>query len=121
MQIEASLIVVVTGSGRTARIVAKYRPSVPVIALTVPRIRADSANKWCFSGRHQARQSLIVRGLYPMLAIGAADEMSILEDAVQRAADIGIAKAEDHIVVLYNPTGAEVHHSSIYPFIRLPD
>ena len=33
-KIHAALIVVVTGSGRTARLVAKYRPDVPVIALT---------------------------------------------------------------------------------------
>lgn len=107
-KIHAALIVVVTGSGRTARLVAKYRPDVPVIALTVPRIRADSSNKWRYSGRHQARQSMIVRGLYPMLAMGTTDEGGILEDCVERAATLGIARASQQIVILYNPPGSEV-------------
>jgi len=107
-KIQAGLIVVVTGSGRTARLVAKYRPDVPVIALTVPRIRADAFNRWHYSGRHQARQSMIVRGLYPMLAVGTADEGGILEDCVERAADLGIAGADQNIVILFNPPGSEV-------------
>jgi pyruvate kinase len=107
-KIFAGLIVVVTGSGRTARLVAKYRPDVPVIALTVPRIRADASNKWHYSGRHQARQSMIVRGIYPMLATGTADEGSILEDCVERAASLGIARPSESIVILYNPPGSEV-------------
>merc|ERR1712176_489694 len=107
-KILAGLIVVVTGSGRTARLVAKYRPDVPVIALTVPRIRADAFNRWHYSGRHQARQSMIVRGIYPMLATGTADEGSILEDCVERAASLGIARPSDSIVILYNPPGSEV-------------
>ena len=107
-KIQAALIVVVTGSGRTARMVAKYRPNVPVIALTVPRIRADAFNRWHYSGRHQARQSMIVRGLYPMLAVGSTDEGGILEDCVERAAGLGIAGASENIVILYNPPGSEV-------------
>lgn len=107
-KIQAALIVVVTGSGRTARLVAKYRPDVPVIALTVPRIRADASNRWHYSGRHQARQSMIVRGLYPMLAMGTKDEGGILEDCVERAAALGIARPSENIVILYNPPGSEV-------------
>ena len=107
-KIQAGLIVVVTGSGRTARLVAKYRPDVPVIALTVPRIRADAFNRWHYSGRHQARQSMIVRGLYPMLAVGTADEGGIMEDCVERAASLGIARPDQNIVILYNPPGSEV-------------
>ncbi|QDZ19726.1 pyruvate kinase [Chloropicon primus] len=107
-KIQAALIVVVTGSGRTARFVAKYRPDVPVIALTVPRIRADASNRWHYSGRHQARQSMLVRGLYPMLAMGTTDEGGILEDCVERAALLGIARPSENIVILYNPPGSEV-------------
>ncbi len=107
-KIKASVIVVVTGTGRTARIVCKYRPDVPVIALVVPKVSRDKANRWQFSGRHAARQSMIVRGLFPMLAVGSGDEGSILEDAVTRAIGLGIAKPHDHIVCLFNPHGSNV-------------
>lgn len=47
--------------GNTARLVAKYRPPMPVIALVVPHL-TQRDNKWALQGRAAARQSLIVRG-----------------------------------------------------------
>merc|ERR1711907_840096 len=87
-KIQAALIVVVTGSGRTARMVAKYRPNVPVIALTVPRIRADAFNRWHYSGRHQARQSMIVRGLSPCLLLARQTRGASLKIALKELLDL---------------------------------
>ena len=47
--------------GNTARLVAKYRPPMPVVALVVPHLQQRD-NKWTLQGRAAARQSLIVRG-----------------------------------------------------------
>ena len=41
LQVHASLIVVLTRGGSTARLVAKYRPVVPVLTVAVPVLTTD--------------------------------------------------------------------------------
>ena len=48
-QVHASLIVVLTRGGSTARLVAKYRPSIPVLTVAVPVLTTDSLT-WSCSG-----------------------------------------------------------------------
>ncbi len=67
----ASLIVVLTRGGSTARLVAKYRPAIPVLTVAVPVLTTDSLT-WTCSGEQPARQCLITRGLLPLLAQGSA-------------------------------------------------
>lgn len=71
MQVRASLIVVLTRGGSTARLVAKYRPSIPVLTVAVPVLTTDSLT-WTCSGEAPARQCLVTRGLLPLLAEGSA-------------------------------------------------
>ena len=71
MQVKASLIVVLTRGGSTARLVAKYKPSIPVLTVAVPVLTTDSLT-WTCSGEQPARQCLITRGLLPLLAEGSA-------------------------------------------------
>lgn len=70
-QVHASLIVVLTRGGSTARLVAKYRPLVPVLTVAVPVLTTDSLT-WTCSGEAPARQCLVTRGLLPLLAEGSA-------------------------------------------------
>ena len=70
-QVHASLIVVLTRGGSTARLVAKYRPSIPVLTVAVPVLTTDSLT-WTCSGEQPVRQCLITRGLLPLLAEGSA-------------------------------------------------
>ena len=58
---QAGLIIVYASSGRTASLVAKYRPKMPILTLVVPHLRS-SALKWELQGRSLARQCLIMRG-----------------------------------------------------------
>ncbi|KAJ1418881.1 Pyruvate/Phosphoenolpyruvate kinase-like domain superfamily [Sesbania bispinosa] len=67
IKVKASVIICFTSSGRAARLIAKYRPTMPVLSVVIPRLMTDQL-KWSFSGAFEARQSLIVRGLFPMLA-----------------------------------------------------
>ena len=62
---------VLTRGGSTARLVAKYRPSIPVLTVAVPVLTTDSLT-WTCSGEAPARQCLITRGLLPLLAEGSA-------------------------------------------------
>lgn len=41
-KINASLLVVYTHSGKTAQLVAKYRPKMPILTLVVPQLVSDS-------------------------------------------------------------------------------
>lgn len=43
----ASLIIVITKEGKTARLVAKYRPSVPVLTVAIPVLTTDCLNWIC--------------------------------------------------------------------------
>lgn len=58
---QAGLIIVYASSGRTASLVAKYRPTMPILTLVVPHLKS-SALKWELQGRSLARQCLIMRG-----------------------------------------------------------
>lgn len=71
LQVHAALIVVLTRGGSTARLVAKYRPSIPVLTVAVPVLTTDALT-WTCSGESPARQCLITRGLIPLLAEGSA-------------------------------------------------
>jgi len=48
-QVHAALIVVLTRGGSTARLVAKYRPNIPVLTVAVPVLTTDSLT-WTCSG-----------------------------------------------------------------------
>jgi hypothetical protein len=53
--VHASLIVVLTRGGSTGRLVAKYRPLVPVLTVAVPVLTTDSLT-WTCSNEAPARQ-----------------------------------------------------------------
>ncbi|WOL02261.1 pyruvate kinase 1, cytosolic [Canna indica] len=67
IKVKASIIICFTSSGRAARLIAKYRPTMPVLSVVIPRLKTNQL-RWSFTGAFEARQSLIVRGLFPMLA-----------------------------------------------------
>ncbi|GFH11258.1 pyruvate kinase, partial [Haematococcus lacustris] len=112
-QVHASLIVVLTRGGSTARLVAKYRPLVPVLTVAVPVLTTDSLT-WSCSGESPARQCLVTRGLLPLLAEGSAratdtdttDE--ILAAAIEHAKRMRYCMKGDAIVALHRIGNASV-------------
>ena len=99
-KVGAALIVVLTHTGKSASLVAKYRPQQPIMTLVVPFLKRDGM-KWVLEGRSTARQSLITYGLMPVLAAPAPSAgEGLIEEAVVMAVKNGIVKASDHIVVL---------------------
>eukprot|EP00252_Welwitschia_mirabilis_P004993 TRINITY_DN15377_c0_g1_i1.p1 TRINITY_DN15377_c0_g1~~TRINITY_DN15377_c0_g1_i1.p1 ORF type:complete len:511 (-),score=85.38 TRINITY_DN15377_c0_g1_i1:329-1861(-) len=103
---KASLIVVLTRGGTTAKLVAKYRPAVPILSVVVPVLTTDLFD-WTCSDETPARHSLIYRGLIPVLAEGSAkatDSEStevILDAALKTAQARGLCKKGDAIVALH--------------------
>ncbi|BDA42308.1 Pyruvate kinase, cytosolic isozyme [Coccomyxa sp. Obi] len=112
-KVHASLIVVLTRGGSTARLVAKYRPSIPVLTVAVPVLTTDSLT-WTCSGEQPARQCLVTRGLLPLLAEGSAratdtdttDE--IISAALVVAKKLKYCQRGDSIVALHRIGNASV-------------
>lgn len=110
---KAALILVLTRGGSTAKLVAKYRPGMPILSVVVPEIKTDSFD-WSCSDEAPARHSLIFRGLVPVLCEGSArasnDETTYeaIEFAVKHAKSKGLCKDGDAVVVLHRVGAASV-------------
>jgi pyruvate kinase len=110
---QAKLIVVLTRGGTTAKLVAKYRPAVPILSVVVPVLTTDSFD-WSCSDEAPARHSLIYRGLIPILAEGSAKATDaestevILEAALKSAIKKGLCKPGDAVVALHRIGSASV-------------
>ena len=109
----ATLIVVLTRGGTTAKLVAKYRPAVPVLSVVVPMLTTDLFD-WMVSDEGPARQSLVHRGLIPLLAEGSAKATDaestevILQAALKSAVQKKLCKVDDAVVVLHRIGTASV-------------
>lgn len=137
VKVRATCIVVFSSSGRAARLIAKYRPTMPVLVIVVPRLSTNQL-KWTFTGAYQvaelggkiqilnphlnpnekdvrkssefqpnvARQCLLMRGLFPMMAdprqpseASLAGTDSILKVALDHGRSAGLIRANDRVVV----------------------
>ncbi|XP_042467789.1 pyruvate kinase 1, cytosolic-like [Zingiber officinale] len=122
IKVKASVIVCFTSSGRAARLIAKYRPTMPVLSVVVPRLKTNQL-RWSFSGAFEARQSLVVRGLFPMLAdprhpaeSTSATNESVLKVALDHGKASGLIKSHDRVVVCQ-----KVGDDSVVKIIELED
>ncbi|CAK9232684.1 unnamed protein product [Sphagnum jensenii] len=105
-KVRATLIIVLTRGGTTAKLVAKYRPYVPILSVAVPVLTTDSLT-WVVSEESPAHHGLVYRGLIPLLAEGSAkatDSEStddILDVAIAHALRKSLVKVGDSIVALH--------------------
>lgn len=110
---KATLILVLTRGGTTASLVAKYRPSMPILSVIVPDLRTENFD-WTCSDEAPARHSLIVRGVVPLLSAAtpkASDTEStdeVLSVAITSAKDMSLCKVGDSIVALHRVGTATV-------------
>ncbi|KAF2297636.1 hypothetical protein GH714_001808 [Hevea brasiliensis] len=104
--VKAAFILVLTRRGNTAKLLSKYRPSMPILSVVVPEIKTDFF-QWLCSDETPARHSLIYRGLVPVLSSGSAGAShsesteETIEQALQYAKEKGFCKPGDSIVVLH--------------------
>lgn len=125
IKVKASVIICFTSSGRAARLIAKYRPIMPVLSVVIPRLKTNQL-KWTFTGAFEARQSLIVRGLFPILAdprhpaenseSKSSSNESILKVALDHGKALGLVKSHDRVVVCQ-----KVGDASLVKIIELED
>ncbi|KAL2229343.1 UNVERIFIED_CONTAM: Pyruvate kinase 1, cytosolic [Sesamum indicum] len=136
IKVKASVIICFTSSGRAARLIAKYRPTMPVLSVVIPRLTTNQL-RWSFSGAFEdsfyindtlgtnfmARQSLVVRGLFPLLADPrhpAAStnptHESVLNVALDHGKASGVIKSHDRVVVCQ-----KVGDAAVVKIIELED
>jgi pyruvate kinase len=85
--VDATAVVTVTQSGYTAHKVAKYRPEVPIVAVTPDeQVQSRLALLWGITPRHQPSPE------------GGAPEL--IERAATAAIDAGVSESGDTVVVL---------------------
>lgn len=119
-KVQAACIVVLAANGDAARMIAKYRPAVPVVVGVVPRSarqRIGFAEKE-LRGHQVARQLMLTRGLIPVVVEpmddedaedGGADESGApaaakrcVMSAVQHAVKMMLCRPGDKVVAMYN-------------------
>lgn len=104
-KLNAKLIVCFTGTGETARELAKYKPGVPIIAVVLPRLTCTDGIKWRVTGHMKARQVLAYRGVIPLLAQPNADpdaprhRGSLLNFALDFARRAGLIHDHELVVI----------------------
>nr|AIT70021.1 pyruvate kinase [Dumontia simplex] len=84
--VKAALIVCLTETGNTGRLVCKYRPVSPVICVT--------------SNEMTARQMLLHRGAFPMVVGSMVGTESLIARVLSRSTTAGLAKKGDFIVLV---------------------
>lgn len=122
IKVKASAIICFTSSGRAARLIAKYRPTMPVLSVVIPQLKTNQL-RWTFTGAFEARQSLIIRGLFPMLADprhAAETTNATNESALKVALDYGkahgVIKSHDRVVICQ-----KVGDSAVVKIMELED
>ncbi|KAK9908291.1 hypothetical protein WJX75_005628 [Coccomyxa subellipsoidea] len=105
-KMDAGLIICYAGTGRTASLIAKYRPTVPILALVVPHLKSKGLS-WELEGRFLARQFQIMRGLIPLLGapMGGANSEAMLAESVRAAVQRGLVRAKQHVVCVLSVRG----------------
>ncbi|KAH7276564.1 hypothetical protein KP509_39G012000 [Ceratopteris richardii] len=105
-KVKAALIVVLTRGGTTAKLVAKYRPCVPILMVAVPVLTTDTLS-WSCSEESPARHSLVHRGMIPILGEGSARATdseatdAILDAALRTASSKNLCQKGDAVVAIH--------------------
>ena len=82
--LNAAAILTATNSGYTARMIAKYRPSAPIIAVT--------------TSEKSANQLMLSYGVYPHVAQRTNDTDTLVQSAIRAALDAGHLANGDMVV-----------------------
>jgi len=102
----ASLIIVITETGNTARLTCKYRPRVPVLCITNDEV--------------VARSLVITRSAYPLVIPSLAGTDKIIVDAMNQAKQKGLCKAGTLVVVVSGVIELQAGNSNNLRVLTVP-
>jgi len=102
----ASVIIVLTESGSTARLVSKYRPRVPIVCVT---------HSW-----NTASFLLASRATVPVLVDSMVGSDNLISEAMQEAKSKGFAKEGSLAVIVQGTLEGQPGHSNILKVLTIP-
>merc|ERR1711933_28842 len=103
---DSPLILALTETGHTARLIAKYRPKAVILAIT--------------ASETTARQLLCVRGVVPMLTASFVGTDSVISKALARAKADGMAKSGDCVVAVHGQREECPGQSNLLKMVVVP-
>merc|ERR1712087_351734 len=103
MDSECPLIVALTETGSTARLIAKYRPKCPILAITA----SDTT----------ARQLNTARGVIVVLTASFVGTDSVIIKALAHAKALGIVKTGDSVVAVHGTKEECPGHSNLMKMV----
>lgn len=117
-KVGAKLIISLAASGATARLIAKYRPDVPILVAVVPKstgMRDLIGFESRASSMRVARQALMTRGTIPLVSQVTSEEVkeehrlstdsavdAVIKEACNHALDTGLITPEDNVICLHS-------------------
>jgi pyruvate kinase len=104
---DAKLILALTETGHTARIVAKYRPKPVILAITA----SETA----------CRQMLCVRGVMPMLTASFVGTDSVIAKGLAKAKADGLVKPGDIVVAVHGQREECPGHANLLKMLTVPE
>jgi len=100
------LIVVLTETGHTARMIAKYRPKATILAIS--------------ASETTVRQLLVVRGVIPMLTASFVGTDSVIKKALDKARRDGMVRSGDNVVCVHGQREECPGHSNLLKMVVVP-
>ncbi|KON86771.1 pyruvate kinase [Sporosarcina globispora] len=85
LNLDVNAIITPTESGHTARMISKYRPKAPIVAVT--------------SNDHVSRRLSLTWGVYPQIGQKASTTDDMLDIAVEESVNSGIVSSGDLVVI----------------------
>jgi len=103
---DCPLIIALTETGHTARVIAQYRPKAIVLAIS--------------ASETTVRQLMCVRGVVPMLTASFVGTDSVIQKALAKAKSDGMVKAGDAVVAVHGQREECPGHSNLLKMVVVP-
>jgi len=102
----AALIIALTETGHTAKMIAKYRPEAPILAIS--------------ASETTIRQLLVVRGVIPFLTASFVGTDAVINKAIAKAKEDGMVKSGDIVVAVHGTREECPGHSNLMKMVVVP-
>eukprot|EP00747_Dinoflagellata_sp_TGD_P133497 gnl/TRDRNA2_/TRDRNA2_175204_c0_seq5.p1 gnl/TRDRNA2_/TRDRNA2_175204_c0~~gnl/TRDRNA2_/TRDRNA2_175204_c0_seq5.p1 ORF type:complete len:512 (-),score=131.81 gnl/TRDRNA2_/TRDRNA2_175204_c0_seq5:934-2469(-) len=103
---DCKLIVVLTETGFTARHIAKYRPKVPILAIS--------------ASETTVRQLLCVRGVIPVTTASFVGTDSVIQKALVKAKEYNLVSKDDPVVAIHGQREECPGQSNLLKMVTVP-